>query len=574
MSTDANTNALSRYIALREAGDLAAALQAARDAAAAEPELPEAHYAVGEAAMALGDNALAVDGFAAALRLAAGWPSAWINLGLVRYRQGAVDIAKRCMREALRFAPGHPAATANLAALMRISGETEPAEALLHQAVARAPQNEAARLNLVAELIQQGNGAQALELLDAAPNSPQGRSVEWRLARSLALLQQGQTRMARLELAALSSLGPLPPELMPLFCWRGVLLAQQEGNREEAINAARHMAAALDAMGPAAVPEHRLMAHYDLASFWMRQGDRAAAFAHWQAGHDLLRQSQPYSRDAHRNYIDATIAAFSGERLASGAKAANTDPAPVFIVGMPRSGTTLCEQILAAHAQVHGAGERTALHKLAMRLGGPDDVETPGRIAALDAAALDGAAGDYLAELHALAPDKARIVDKMPGNELYLGVIGLTMPAAKIIHCVRDPRDIGFSIWTFRFYGQHPYAHDLGDLGWTIAQRMRLMAHWHDALPNPVLTVALNDWIDDFDQTLARVLAHLELPHDPACARFYEVDRKVRTVSRDQVRQPINAKGIGRWRPYAAQLTPLIDELESAGLIAQWDARG
>ena len=121
------------------------------------------------------------------------------------------------------------------------------------------------------------------------------------------------------------------------------------------------------------------------------------------------------------------------------------------------------------------------------------------------------------------------------------------LPGARIIHCARDPRDIGLSIFTFRFHGAHGYAHDLADLGWYIGQHDRLMAHWKAALPNPILTVRLSDWVADFDGTLSRVLAHLELPPDANCARFYECESRVRTVSRAQVRQPVNARGLGRW---------------------------
>ena len=144
------------------------------------------------------------------------------------------------------------------------------------------------------------------------------------------------------------------------------------------------------------------------------------------------------------------------------------------------------------------------------------------------------------------------------------------LPGAKIIHCVRDPRDIGLSIFTFRFHGVHAYAHDLADLGWTIGQQLRLMDHWKAVLPNPILTVRLQDWVEDFDATLARVLEHLELAPDPACARFWEADRDVRTASFAQVRQPINARGLGRWRTYAAELQPLIAELTAAGALAGW----
>jgi hypothetical protein len=195
------------------------------------------------------------------------------------------------------------------------------------------------------------------------------------------------------------------------------------------------------------------------------------------------------------------------------------------------------------------------------------------RIASLDQPTLDAAATRYLAELHALAPSKTRIVDKMPGNYLSLGLVGLMLPGAKIIYCARDPRDIGLSIFTFRFHGSHGYAHDLGDLGWTIAQSARLMAHWQTALPNPIgsnriMTVRLADWVEDFNGTLARVLAHVDLPYDAACERFYETDARVRTVSRTQVRQPVNASGLGRWRTYENELAPLIAELERAGAIS------
>jgi Sulfotransferase family len=195
---------------------------------------------------------------------------------------------------------------------------------------------------------------------------------------------------------------------------------------------------------------------------------------------------------------------------------------------------------------------------------------TPGavaRIAALEQPALDAAAERYLAELHALAPDAARIVDKLPANFNYLGLAALMLPGARIIYCARDPRDIGLSIFTFRFFGYHPYAHDLGDLGWYIAEHQRLMAHWRAALPNPLLTVQLKDWVDDFTGTLRRVLEFLDLPYDPACERFYERESRVLTVSRNQVREPVNARGLGRWRTFENHLRPLITALAEGGAL-------
>jgi hypothetical protein len=234
----------------------------------------------------------------------------------------------------------------------------------------------------------------------------------------------------------------------------------------------------------------------------------------------------------------------------------------------------LCEQIIDAHPDAHGAGERPTLPIAVRGLTGqcPTGALLAERPAGPPQAALDAAAERYLAELHALAPGKARIVDKLPGNYLYPGLAALMLPGARIINCVRDPRDIGLSIFTFRFHGEHGYAHELADLGWAIGEQERLMTQWKAVLPNPVLTVRLDDWVTDFDATLRRALAHLDLPYDPACERFYDSDREVRTVSRAQVRQPVNARGLGRWKPFVAELRPLIAELKATGVLAAWDA--
>lgn len=563
---------LHAAVSLLALGQAEAALRAASDACHRAPQLPQAHYVYGQAWLARHEPARAEQAFAAAIKLAPRFADARINYGVARYRQGAIEDAKIAMRQVLGFAPGHSAATANLAAFLRISGGPEAAEALLREQLVRQPNDIGARLNLAADLLQEERSADALALLDAnaAPSGEPRALRHWHLQKSLALLQLRRFAEAKAVLDVLAAQGPIPPDIAPLWHWRHVLLALGEGDLRRARDSAEAMEAALAAMGPDAVPEHRLMAHYDLAKFWSGQNAHPRAFAQWIAGHKQLAVSQPFSRQTHRAFVDANIARFDRERFAAGPRAANSDPAPVFIVGMPRSGTTLIEQILDAHRDAHGAGERAALADAFAALGGGEDAGAVARIAGLDRAALDAAAQEYLAALHALAPDKKRIVDKMPGNFNYLGLVGLMLPGAKIIYCARDPRDIGLSIFTFRFYGSHSYAHNLADLGWYIAEHDRLMAHWKAVLPNPILTIKLSDWVEDFDGTLARLLAHLDLPPDPNCARFYERDSRVKTVSRAQVRQPVNARGLGRWRTYAEQLAPLIAELERAGSLDAW----
>jgi tetratricopeptide (TPR) repeat protein len=559
---------LNRAVSLLALGDTATALRDASEACYRAPDRYETHYTYGLAWLAANEPRRAEQAFAAALRVNRRFADGWVNLGVARYRQDNIEGAKEAMRQALAHAPGHPAATANLGAFMRISGESEGAEVSLRETIAREPTNAGARLNLAADLLQEERAEEALELLDAVPVPPDVRQRQhWLLQRSLALLQLNRPTEAE---AALRQLGQVPATLAPLLQWRQIMLALAAGDRVQARDVAAKMEATLRAQGDAVLPEHRIMARYDLAKFWSGQREHSRAFANWTAAHKLLARSQPFSRADHLAFVEASISSFDRARFACGPRAANSDPAPIFIVGMPRSGTTLCEQILAGHQQAHGAGERTALGAAFFALGGRDTAEAVQRAASLDADTLDRAAATYLTELHALAPDKTRIVDKMPGNFNYLGLVGLMLPDAKIIHCARDPRDIGLSIFTFRFYGSHGYAHDLRDLGWYIGQHDRLMAHWKAVMPNSILTVQLSDWVRDFDRTLAKVLAHVGLPHDPNCARFYEREDRVRTVSRAQVREPVNARGLGRWRAYADELAPLVAELEEVGSLAAW----
>jgi tetratricopeptide (TPR) repeat protein len=553
---------LNLSAALLALGDARGAIDAARRARRRDQGLPQAVYMVGMAYLAAERFRDALDAFAATLRLDPNLADAWVNIGVVRYRQDDIEGAKTAMRQALAIAPGHVGAAGNLGAFLRLSGQVEAAERLLADVLERNPEAAEVRINQAAALLSEERPAEALALLEdrTAPADPQ-LARHWHMQRMLALLQVGRTAEAR---EAMTAIGEVPPELTPLIYWRRMLLALAEGDRAVAQESAIAMEEAL-ANTAGLVPEHRIMAHFDLGRFWSTQNDPERTVANWIAGHRMLSRFQPFSRESHLAFIDAMITRFDRARLHDGPRAQNTDPTPVFIVGMPRSGTTLAEQIIAAHPQAFGAGERGALYQVFAALGG----ETPqgvGRIAALDQPTLNASAERYLAELHALAADKARIVDKMPGNFNFLGRAALMLPGARIIHCVRDPRDIGLSIYTFRFYGYHPYAHDLGDLGWYIAQHDRIMAHWREALPNPILTLALDDWVEDFDGTLRRVLDFIDLPYDPACVRFYESDARVLTVSRSQVRQPVNARGLGRWRRYSAQLQPLIEALEEGGV--------
>jgi Flp pilus assembly protein TadD len=523
-------------------------------------------------------------------------------------RQGQSAAATAKLRQAASRWPNDARPYLHLAELLLASGMTADAVIVARRAVRREPDRLEARKTLAAALLADGRPATACEALAAAvalaPHDAELRSRlgEARLAdgRPVDALA-AMLRAHRLDpdnpdiaLAAARMMIPLHRRseaiaLLHRFIARGKASpavqaeiarlsrdGQPEGlarlralEREDppSLRVALREAEARVARGTDP-PDERIAACFALSRHWFEQDEPEAAFACLHRGHRLLRLFEPFDRRRHALLGAAMVRHFPAARFAPGALAPNRDPAPVFIVGMPRSGTTLAEQILAAHAQVFGAGERTALGELATRLGGRRrDPDWPEHIATLPPDALARPAGAYLAELHALAPESRLIVDKMPGNFQWLGLAARLLPGAKIIHCVRDPRDIGLSIYSRRFDAPHPYAHDLADLGWYIAWQQRLMAHWREVLPNPILTLRLHDWIHDFDRTLSRVLGFLDLPPDPACARFYELEREVRTASREQVRQPVNDEGMGRWRRYERQLLPLIEALRAEGAL-------
>jgi len=554
---------LNLAAALLQLGDTSGARLAARRARLRGPGVPEAHYTLGLTELAAGELARAADAFRKASALAPGFAEAWVNLGIVRYRQGNMIAARNAMLRALREVPGHPAATANLAVFLRLVGEAEEADSLLQEALQRDGETAEARVNLATARLNENEAAEALALLDGPPPAAPPLALHWHLQRVLALLLLDRATEAR---TLLDGLGTVPSAFEPLLLWRKALLALADRDLPAARANAEHMETLL-AVRQDVVPEHRIMGYFDLGRFWVSRGEPDRAFPLWAEGHRQLARFQPFSRSNYHMFVEATMRQFDHNRLHAGQRAGNTDRAPVFIVGMPRSGTTLMEQILASHHSVHGAGERDALERCFEALGGgTETVAAVNRVAGLAAGTFDAAAGHYLADLHGLAPDTSRIVDKMPGNFRYLGLIALMLPGARIIHCARDPRDVALSIFTFRFYGHHPYAHHIADLGWYIGQYTKLMQHWQTVLPNPILTVRLQDWVDDFDATLRRVLDFLDLPYDAACERFYELERKVSTVSRYQVRSPVNAYGLGRWRRYARHLEPMIGELRLAGI--------
>lgn len=527
------------------------ALEAARRAVSLAPRLLDAEHAALLSGLAVLQAIPATPPAALA--------EAWLALGRTCMRLDKVMDARAAFTEALGLQPLYSEAECELALAEHLCGQPMAATARLWSLLDRDPGCLPGRLALASRLLLEDGAAAALAVLDAAP-TPVNDALRshWHAQRTHALIGLGHTESAFRELV-LAERQRLP-DMALLLTWQRFVLARRSGHPEAGALADR--VARLAGIREAGTLEQRIDAHFDLGDVARLEQRHAVAFSHWQRGHALLRAAQPFSRPEHDLHLAAIMRGFDTRRLAKGARSAAHDPAPVFIVGLPRTGTTLLEQILSAHPMVHGAGERMAIRETVVRLTGTTGAATATeRAAALDAATLTAAAADYLVELHALAPDAARVLDKMPDNIFQLGFIATLLPGARIICCTRDLRDVGASIFQHRFIGHHPYAHDLADLGWYMAAHQRLLAHWQASLPSPMLILDHSEWLNNFNATLRRVLAFLDLPYDPACERFFEQDRRIGSASRAQVRRPINADGVGRWRAWAEQLAPMLREL-------------
>jgi hypothetical protein len=235
---------------------------------------------------------------------------------------------------------------------------------------------------------------------------------------------------------------------------------------------------------------------------------------------------------------------------------------PVFIVGLPRSGTTLVEQILAGHSQVFAAGETKLAGDTMAALGGPGADPFDG-LRALDRWTAQRLALRHLERLRALRPTALRIVDKMPDNYLYLGLLAVLFPRAKFIHCRRDLRDVAVSCWMTHFQDVR-WANDQQHIASRFVEYQRVMDHWRAVLPAPVLNVDYEETVADLEAVARKLVAWCELEWEPKCLEFQRAKRPVSTASAVQVRKPLFGTSVGRWKRYEQALAPLFARLEGA----------
>lgn len=550
------------------------AAEALRRAVAANPGLAEAWRALGDCLFALGDNR-AADGAFAQQALAAVQDPA-LRPALAARQAGDAARAEALVRQVLARQSAHPEALALMADLHLDAGRFADAEVLFDHLLNLDPARASARFGRASARFQQQQGLAALadvEALlaaepEAAPYLNLKAAVLSLLGEEADALEVYRRLIARYERQprlwlnyahALKTLGQraaaveayrraiaLDPTLADAF----IGLANMKVYRFAAEDlAAMERLLQIPQLGS----EERVQLHFAAGKAREDAGDLDAAFAHYAAGGALRRATQGYAAaDTSRQFARAQ-AAFTPALFAAQAESGAADPDPIFVVGLPRSGSTLIEQILASHSAVEGTMELPDLGLLARDLPGYPDC-----VGELSAAALASLGQDYLERTRAHRKlDRPRFVDKMPNNFQHVGLIKLILPNAKVIDARRHPLGAGFSAFKQLFAQGQAFTYDLADLGCYYRDYVALMAHYDRVLPGFVHRVIYEDMVDDPEAEVRRLLAFCDLDFEPACLKFYETERAVRTVSSEQVRQPIFREGRDQWRQVEAHLAPL-----------------
>lgn len=577
---------MSQAVAAHQRGELETAEQDYRAVLAASPGHPDATHFLGLLLHQRGQSAAALPLMEKALSLEPRNHQYRSNLAGVLNQLGRAAEAERLYREALTLRPDHLDSHINLGLLYAAEGDHPRALAAFAAALSLDPKNYTAWLGRAESLEQL---AQPKESLAAYRNAALAAAQDPERLQALAVVLREAGELDEAERCNTRALALVPDSpkaengLGNMLAMGGDLAGAERHYRRalalkpdypgafhNLVDVARLTPAdplwpllmALTRPIAALPPETAIPLHFTLGRVWETQGDHPLAFRHFLEGNRLKRASMHYDESLQARFFADFIAGFEG--LAARAAADSADARPVFIVGMPRSGTSLVEQILASHPAVYGVGETHALRNSLREELPPDnsDYALPGRLAELDAAGFRRVAARYSRYLDEIAPGAQRVTNKLPGNMALVGLMRLLYPQARIIHCVRDPLDTCLSCFSKLFTTGHPFSYDLRELGRFYRLYQGLMAGWDRLLPaGTVLQLSYEGLVTDLEGGARRLVEHCGLPWDEACLSFHTTARPVRTASLAQVRQPIYSSSVGRWRRYEKELAPLIEVL-------------
>jgi len=559
-------------------GDPATAEFCARNVIDLRPDKAEAHFNLG---MSLRDQQkfmAAVEAFRTAIRLKPNFAEAHNAAGYVLAAQSQWSAAEQHFRRAIALNPEFTDAHNNLGNILRASSRNDEAIASYRKAVETQPNYIDAMLNLTGLLSKINRLEEAVEwdrrILALRPNFAEGHyhmgntllgldrleeAVE--CFRSAQRIKPDFGEATGAEAQALQKMGRFDESCdcilsaleqghkNPAIVVALAAVAKRIGHREHAL------ALAEETLGENALSDaDRQQLHFAAGKLLDDLKRYQEAFEHYRQANALYRGR--FARQEYSRILYDSLVLFRPDRMRCLSKTQTASERPLFIVGMPRSGTSLVEQILASHPRVFGAGELNDINQYAngMQARLSSAVSYPACLGSITQGVLDDLTKQYLDRLLAMDTTAARVTDKMPHNFLHLGMISMLFPGARIIHIRRNAMDTCLSIYFQKFNELHAYAHDLSDLGFYYQTYEKLMAHWRSVLNLPLLELQYEELVTNPEIWIPRLVEFCGVEWDDRCMRFYETERTVNTPSNEQVRQPIYSRSVGRWRHYEAEL--------------------
>jgi tetratricopeptide (TPR) repeat protein len=562
--------------AMKALGQAREAVALYQQALQSSPRSVEAHNNLGNAFLELGQFNDAVGCYRRALEITPDDAQVHCNLGNALRQLGRFDEALTSYRQALKLNGSCVEALINVGNVLRDLGESREAVSLYTQAVELQPKRAENHCNLGNALLDlrrideaAASFARALEL---QPESPLAHV-------SLGTAQRQRGRAADAEASCQAALA-IDPNYVDALSLLGELQADR-GQFNEAEQLFRR-AIAIDPQFPFgfySIAAHRKMTgddgawlkgveallakrlplrheidlRYALGKYFDDIGQYDTAFDHYRlVNEQVKRHGTEYGRATVTQRVDEIIASFDAAFMRRPGSLASGSELPVFIIGMPRSGTSLTEQILASHPAVFGAGELTYWDAAFAAY------ESAGLKSHRGAHLIPDMARAYLDRLTALSGGALRVIDKLPANFMNVGLIHAALPKARIIHMQRHPIDTCLSIYFQNFFNIDPYAHDLESLAHYYSEYVRITDHWRAVLPaTALLEIPYEGLIEDQEGCSRRMVEFIGLPWDPKCLQFHQTTRVVMTASKWQVRQKIHASSVGRWRNYEKVVGPL-----------------
>jgi tetratricopeptide (TPR) repeat protein len=583
-------------IALFDQGKFDEALAHYDRAIALQDNFAQAHSNRGNALQRLRRFAEAEPSYRRALELQPTFADAWNNLGTCLRELKRPEEAETVYRRALELGPNNPDTLDNLALAVKDLGRLEEAVDLTRRALVIEGRSDKFHLHYGVILLDQDKIDQAAAATERAlalnPNNHEAINLMGRVA-----FQRGDLNAA---LASYRRVLTLKPDLADAYNNMGNVLkelGQLQAAQDAYLEASRldpdiagvyvnladskafapgdpHLAIMekLAAKTEGLSKIERTQLDFALGKAYADLKDYRRSFKHLLDGNARKRETISYNEKSAFALFERIETLFTRELIKAKSGGGDPSPLPIFVLGMPRSGTTLVEQIIASHPAVHGAGELQAFNDAVLAVRGADGqaIPFPEFVPAVDAAALKRFGSRYLAELRGLASGAGvsaaeRVTDKMPSNYFFAGLIHLALPNATIIHTIRDPIDTCISCFSKLFSAEQNHTYDLSELGRYYKHYEHLMAHWRRVLPaGRILDVRYEDLVADLEKEARRIVSHCGLPWDERCLSFHKTDRPVRTASASQVRQPIYNSAVGRWRVYEEHIGPLLRALGTA----------